>query len=133
MKLPPINYRQTIYKVCIVGVALATLLGSLGVIPITVAGAVGTFLGVLGNALADRASSQLQEDGTLVLSGPVDKQVVDGINVLINSARSQVEGLDRVAEAAAQAAKVKDEVITAVQGAPVIGPLAKQVLDQINV
>lgn len=132
MKLPPINIRQAFYKVSLVGIALATLLGSLGVIPLPVAGAIGTLLGVLGNGLADHASSQLQKDGTLVLTGPVEKQVTDGINILAGQAADSITGINRVNDALAQANKVRDEVLDMVRSNPVVGPLAREVLDRLT-
>lgn len=131
MHLPPINIRQSIYKFSAVGIALATLLGSLGVIPLPVAGAIGTFLGVLGNALADTASAQQRKDGTLVLTGPVEKQVTDGINILAEQAADTVTGINKVNDALAQANRVRDEVIGVVRGTPVVGPLASEALDRI--
>lgn len=131
MKLPDIQYRRAIYKIVVAAIPVVGTLAAGGLIAATPALIIASVLGFLGNLLADRASNQLQKDGTLILTGSVEKQVIDGINILAGKAADSVSGIEHVNEALAKANKARDEVVTTVSSTPVLGPLAAEALDRI--
>jgi F420-0:gamma-glutamyl ligase-like protein len=132
VKLPDIQYRRILYKVILALIPVVGALVPSGVLTAGTAGLIAGALGFLGNLLADRASSQLQADGTLILTGPVEKQVTDGINILAGQAADTITGINQVNDALAQANKIRDEVIDTVRSTPVVGPLAREVLDRLT-
>lgn len=132
MKLPDIKYRKLIYKTALFLIPIVTALGASGAIPLTVAGGVGTFLGFITNLLADRASAQLQKDGTLILTGPVQEQVNKGTDILIEQAINAINGLDEAGKNLDRLNEVKDRAIDAAGNVPVLGPLAKEALDRLK-
>ena len=133
MKLPDIHYRRIAYKTVLALIPAVLALGPAGVIPAGTAGLIAAVLGFLGNLLADRASGQQINDGTLILTGPVEKQVKDGINILAGQASNTINSINEVNDALAQANKVKDEVIDTVSKTPVLGPLATQILGNLGI
>lgn len=132
MTLPPIHIRQIVYKATLVLIPVVTVLAHLGIIPVAVAGAIGTLLGVFSSGLADKASAQLQKDGTLILTGSVQEQVAKGTDILINDAVNTINGLDQVGKNLDLLNQAKDRAITSISEVPVLGPLAKQVLDRLK-
>lgn len=132
MKLPDIQYRRILYKVILALIPVVGALVPSGVLTAGTAGLIAGALGFLGNLLADRASGQLESDGTLTLSGSVEKQVTDGINILAGRAVDTITGINQVNDALAQANRVRDEVIDVVRSTPVVGPLAQEVLDRLK-
>lgn len=132
MKLPDIQYRRILYKVILALIPVVGALVPSGVLTAGTAGLIAGALGFLGNLLADRASGQLESDGTLTLSGSVEKQVTDGINILAGRAADTITGINQVNDALAQANRVRDEVIDVVRSTPVVGPLAQEVLDRLK-
>jgi len=132
VKLPDIQYRRILYKVILALIPVVGALVPSGVLTAGTAGLIAGALGFLGNLLADRASGQLESDGTLTLSGSVEKQVTDGINILAGRAADTITGINQVNDALAQANRVRDEVIDVVRSTPVVGPLAQEVLDRLK-
>lgn len=132
MKLPPINYRRLIYKSCLFLIPFVTALGASGFIPLNVAGGIGTALGFLTNLLADRASAQLERDGTLILTGTVQEQVNKGTNILIDEAVSAIDGLSQVGKQLDRLNEVKNQAIDAAADVPILGPLARDILNRLR-
>jgi hypothetical protein len=132
MKLPDIQYRRLIYKSAIFLIPIVTALGASGVIPLPVAGGIGTFLGFITNLLADRASAQQQNDGTLILTGSVQEQVTKGTGILIDEAYKAIDGLSEVGKTLEVLNAAKETAIKQAREVPVIGPLAQQVLDRLK-
>lgn len=132
MGLPDIKYRKLIYKVCLVLIPVITALGASGIIPLAVAGGIGTALSFLSNLLAERATTALQKDGTLILSGSVQDQVNQGIDILAKGAVDAVQGLDEVGRHLDRLNEVRDRSIEAAVTVPVLGPLAAQILAELK-
>ena len=132
MQLPDIHYRRMVYKACLLLIPVVTALGGSGVIPLPIAGVIGSVLGFFSNLLADRASSQLQKDGTLILSGSVQEQVNKGIDILTNQAVNTIDGLNQVGVQLDRLNKVKNDALDQVKNVPVLGPLAQQILDRLK-
>lgn len=132
MKLPDIHYRVLVYKTCIFLIPIVTALGASGVIPLPIAGGIGTVLGFFSNLLAAKASSQLQKDGTLILTGTVQEQVNKGIDILTGQAINTIDGLNQVGVQLDRLNKVKDDALDQVKNVPVLGPLAQQILDRLK-
>lgn len=129
MIIPNVNIRDAVYGLSLVIAAVVGLLGTLGVIPLATAGAIGTVVGAIGNALAKRTVSQQKKDGTLVLTGSVENQVTKGTDILINEVIEKVNGLDQVGRNLDKLNKVKDEALATVDSIPVVGPLTRKALD----
>lgn len=132
MKLPDIQYRRAIYKTALFLIPIVTALGASGIIPLPVAGGVGTFLGFITNLLADRASAQLEKSGTLILSGSVEEQVNKGIDILASEAAKSIDNLNQVGLNLDRLNQAKNDAITQVTNTPVLGPLAQQILDRLK-
>ena len=133
MKLPDIQYRRLAYKTVMALIPVVGALVPAGILTGGTALVISSVLGFFGSLLADKASGQLQNDGTLILTGPVEKQVKDGINILAGQASNTINSINQVNDALAQANKVKDEVIDTVSRTPVLGPLATQILGNLGI
>ena len=131
VKLPSVKIRQHIYKAATVLIPLVTLLGYYNIVPVAVAGAVATLLGFLSSGLADRATTQQQKDGTLILTGSVQEQVNKGTDILINEAVDAIEGLSQVGNKLDRLKDARDQAVIGAGGIPVLGPLAKEALDRL--
>ena len=132
MILPDIKYRKMIYKASLVLIPVITALGASGIIPLAVAGGIGTALSFLSNLLAERATTSLQSDDTLSLTGSVQDQVNQGIDMLAKGAVDAVQGLDDVGRHLERLNEVRDRSIQAATQVPVLGPLAAQILNQLK-
>lgn len=121
VKLPNIGIRQGIYKASLIVAALATALGATGIIPLPIAGAIGTLAGAISTALADKAVNQQKNDGTLDVTGSTAEQAIQAINNTVQKAQ----------EATSDLQKVRDAVSGAIRDVPVLGPLGSQIFDQI--
>jgi hypothetical protein len=89
-------------------------------------------LGFITNLLADRASAQQQNDGTLILTGSVQEQVTKGTGILIDEAYKAIDGLSEVGKTLEVLNAAKETAIKQAREVPVIGPLAQQVLDRLK-
>jgi hypothetical protein len=132
MKLPDIQYRRLAYKIVLALIPAVGALVPAGVLTAGTAGVIAGVLGFLGNLLADRASNQLQKDGTLILSGSVEEQVNKGIDILASEAAKSFDNLSQVGINLDRLNQVKDDAVRQVQEIPVLGPLAREVLDRIK-
>jgi hypothetical protein len=132
MGLPDIKYRKLFYKACLVLIPVITALGASGIIPLAVAGGIGTVLSFLSNLLAERATTALQKDGTLILTGTVQDQVNKGIDILAQGAVDAVEGLNDVGRNLERLNDLRDRSVEVAVSVPVLGPLAAQILNQLK-
>jgi len=131
MSLPDIHYRQLAYKTVLALIPAVGAIATAGILTVGQAGIIVGVLGFLGNLLADRASSQLRKDGTLILSGTVEEQVNKGIDILTKQATDSVGALDQVGNSLDNLNKVKNGAIDAVGSIPVLGPITKDILRDI--
>ena len=125
MKLPPLNIRQRVYKLCKISIPAVGLLYATGLIPLPIAGPLVTLLGTIVSVLADKGSEQLQKDGTTILTGSVSEQVNKGMDILLNNAVQAIDILSNVGQTAIQA---KEQATTAVLQTPILGDLARQAM-----
>lgn len=132
MGLPDIKYRKMIYKACLVLIPVVTALGASGIIPLAVAGGIGTVLSFLSNLMAERATTALQKDDTLVLTGSVQDQVNQGIDILTKGAVDAVKGLDDVGSHLQRLNEIRDRSMEVAVSVPVLGPLASQILNELR-
>lgn len=128
--LPP-KFRFALYVIGVLVFAVVTGLSFFKVIDPSVASTVNaqlvSILGLFGITVAGTAAyntNKQVKDGTFDEPAPVDHAdaVVNGINAVLEAQQKAQAEVDRVKEAVTQA----------VSETPVIGPLAKQVLDQFD-
>jgi hypothetical protein len=105
-------------------------IASTGAITPTVAGIIVGVLGWLGSLLADRGSSQLQKDGTLVLTGSVPEQVSKGLDILVNQTVSTIDQISEIGKGVNRLQDVKDDLVRSLDGVP-LGPLAQQAIQSL--
>lgn len=119
--------RQVLYVTGVVAFAALTVLSTFRVIDpntaASVSAALTSVLGLFGVTVAGTAAynvNKQQKEGTFD-SIPPEEQVINGINAVLEAQQQAQVAVNRVKEAVTQA----------VSDTPVIGPLAKQALDQI--
>lgn len=121
------KFRQTVYSLGAIATSVLTLLSVWRVLDPNTASSVSAGLAALlslfGVGAAGTAAvmtGQQRKDGTFEHPSPAD-QVVNGIQAVLEAQKKAQEEVERVKEA------VSDAVGTV----PVLGPLAKEALDQI--
>ena len=83
---------------------------------------IGGLLGATGPALAGRKLQEQRKDGTLEHPSPVD-QAISAIQATVDQVQSASADLDRV----------KDAVSNVFGSLPIVGPLAQQVIRQVDI
>jgi hypothetical protein len=131
MALPDIAYRKLAYKAVLALIPAVGAVASVGVLTVSQAGIIVGILGWLGSLLAERASTQLQKDGTLILTGSVEDQVAKGIEILTKKATDSVEALDRAGSGLDILNQAKTGAINAAGNIPVLGPITQAILKDI--
>jgi hypothetical protein len=128
-KLPP-RVAQTIYNVGLLATSLLTIASIWnwvsGDTSSAVAGAITSLLSLLGVGATTTGSVRVanqRKDGTLDFSGPAAQQAVDAINAVTAQAQAAASDLDAVKAAAG----------TLAASIPVVGPLARQVIDSVQI
>jgi len=130
MVLPSLPIRQMMYKAVLAAIPAVGAIASTGAITPTVAGIIVGVLGWLGSLLADRGSSQLQKDGTLVLTGSVPEQVSKGLDILVNQTVSTIDQISEIGKGVNRLQDVKDDLVRSLDGVP-LGPLAQQAIQSL--
>jgi hypothetical protein len=118
------------YKAVLAAIPAVGAIASTGAITPTVAGIIVGVLGWLGSLLADRGSSQLQKDGTLVLTGSVPEQVSKGLDILVNQTVSTIDQISEIGKGVNRLQDVKDDLVRSLDGVP-LGPLAQQAIQSL--
>jgi hypothetical protein len=121
--------RQILYVIGLVAFALLTVLSTFKVIDehtaASVSAALTAILGVFGVTVSGTAAYNVTKQVNAGKFGdppsPAD-QVVAGINAAVHQAQTARAEVDRI----------KDAVLTAAQDTPVLGPLAQQALDALD-
>lgn len=127
-KLPP-RVAQTIYQVGLIASSAVTVAaiwhGIDGGTATSLGNAITALLGLLGvgaTATANVRVGAQRKDGTLDFTGTAAQQAVEAIGAVTAQAQAAVSDLDKVKAAAADLGG----------SLPVVGPLARQVIDSVT-
>ena len=127
-KLPP-KIAQTIYQIGLIASSAVTVAaiwhGIDGGTATSLGNAITALLGLLGvgaTATANVRVGAQRKDGTLDFTGTAAQQAVEAIGAVTAQAQAAASDLDRVKAAAADLAG----------SLPVVGPLARQVIDSVT-
>ena len=127
-KLPP-KIAQTIYQIGLIASSAVTVAaiwhGIDGGTATSLGNAITALLGLLGvgaTATANVRVGAQRKDGTLDFTGTAAQQAVEAIGAVTAQAQAAASDLDRVKAAAADLAG----------SLPVVGPIARQVIDSVT-